>query len=111
MEFITSEELASSNDQNILVVDIRDEDTYKMGHVKDSFQVDVYGDIKMGNRDVVKERLSSLPKDKTIITVCNVGMTAQKATAILEDMGYKSKVLEGGMMKWAETQPVEIDYF
>ena len=110
MEFITSEELASSNDQNIFVVDIRDEDTYKMGHVKDSFQVDVYGDIKMGHKDVAKERLSSLPKDKTIITVCNVGMTAQKATAILEEMGYKSKVLEGGMMKWAETQEVETDF-
>ena len=109
MEFITADEVAESG-ENLLLLDIRDLETFKHGHIKNSLQADVYGNIKMGNMGIVKERLSSLPKDKTIITVCNVGMTAQKATAILEEMGYKSKVLEGGMMKWAETQEVETDF-
>ena len=111
MEFIASKELANSKDKNILILDIRDLNTYKRGHIKNSLQIDVYAELKMGNKEVAKQRLSSLPKDKTIVTVCNVGMTAQKASAALEQMGYKTKVLEGGMMEWSESHPVEKDDF
>ena len=48
----------------------------------------------------MKKKLNQLPKDKKIITVCNAGVTSQNASMLLESMGYKSLVLEKGMMGW-----------
>ncbi|HLC50270.1 MAG TPA: rhodanese-like domain-containing protein [Candidatus Nanoarchaeia archaeon] len=106
MKFITSEELASSKN-DFLLLDIRDADTYSDGHIENSLQIDVYMDLKFGNTKNAKEKFSHLPKNKTIITICNAGITAQKASSLLEEMGYKTKVLEGGMMAWSENHAVK----
>ena len=106
MEFITCEEL-NLKDKSLLVVDIRDSASYSHGHIIGAVQADSYGNLKIGNFDAARKTLSHLPKDKIIITVCNMGMTAQKASKLLEEMGYKTKVLEGGMMEWIEKFDVE----
>ncbi|MEK6943574.1 MAG: rhodanese-like domain-containing protein [Nanoarchaeota archaeon] len=110
MKFITSEELANSKDKNLFLLDIRDDDTYSDGHIENSLQIDVYIELKLGNIKKVKEKFSHLPKNKTIITICNAGITAQKASAVLEEMGYKTKVLEGGMMAWGGNNPVKTGF-
>ncbi|HLC62167.1 MAG TPA: rhodanese-like domain-containing protein [Candidatus Nanoarchaeia archaeon] len=100
MESLSAKYLFSSKDPSILVVDIRDEHHFRHGHVKGSINIDVYNDLHEGNFDIVREKLKTLPKNKTIITVCNAGITAQGASAILEEMGYKTAVLEYGMIGW-----------
>jgi len=62
--------------------------------------MDVFQDIWDGNLETVKQKLKELPKDKKIITVCNAGVTAQKASGLLESLGYDTSVLEGGMKGW-----------
>ncbi|MBI2654018.1 MBL fold metallo-hydrolase [Candidatus Woesearchaeota archaeon] len=100
MQTITPKELAKNNDKSILIVDIREQNKFKDWHIKDSINVDIYNEIWNGNFDVVKQKLSQLPKDKTIITVCNAGVTSQNASMLLESMKYKTAVLEKGMMGW-----------
>lgn len=102
MLFITSKELDESRKEGILVLDIRDENKFRAGTVPNSINIDVYSDIHLQNYEKVRQKLSALPKDKEIITVCNAGFTAQPASLILESMGYKTRVLENGMIGWNE---------
>ena len=100
MQTITPKELIKNKDEPILVLDIRHENSFRDWHIKDSINIDVYDDVWNGNFDAVKQKLSQLPKDKKIVTVCNAGVTSQNASMLLESMGYNTLVLEKGMMGW-----------
>jgi len=100
MQQITAKELARNNDKSILILDIRESDKFKDWNIKGSQNIDVYKDIWNGNLDTVKQKLSNLPKDKKIVTVCNAGVTSQKASELLGSLGYNTLVLEKGMMGW-----------
>jgi len=102
MKFITPKELAESGREGIMVLDIRDADKFSKGTVPDSINIDVYSDIHLQNYEKVRQKLSALPKDEEIITLCNAGFTAQPASLILESMGYRTRVLEDGMIGWNE---------
>ena len=97
MKYISAKDLANSKDT--LILDIRDVESFNSWHIPDSENIDVYRDIWEGNLDNVKQKLSQLPKKK-IVTVCNAGVTAQKASDVLESLGYETIVLEKGMMGW-----------
>jgi rhodanese-related sulfurtransferase len=83
-----------------LILDIRDKIAFSHKHVEGSTNIDVYDDIHEGNYEIARQKLSKLPKDRIIMTVCNAGVTAQPASLILESMGYKTKVLKDGMAGW-----------
>ena len=100
MHTITSKELAKNNDKSILILDIREYESFKDWHINGSENIDVYRDIWDGNFENVKKKLSKLSKDKKIVTVCNAGVTSQNASMLLESMGYNTLVLEKGMMGW-----------
>lgn len=106
MKFITPKEFDESRKKStkgsIIVLDIRDADKFIAGTVPDSINIDVYSDIHLQDYEKVRQKLSALPKDKEIITLCNAGFTAQPASLILESMGYKTRVLEKGMIGWNE---------
>lgn len=99
MEFITAAELKQKKGE-FLILDIRDSIAFSQSHVEGSINIDVYDHIHEGNYEIARQKLSRLPKDKIIITVCNAGITAQPASLILGAMGYKTKVLEDGMIGW-----------
>ena len=99
MEFITVEELSKTK-KEYLLVDIRGERRSIPQRIEGSIIVDVYDDIHFGRLEIAKEKLSALPKDRTIVLICNSGSTTQPASAILELMGYKTKILENGMIGW-----------
>ena len=100
MQHITPKELANNKDISILIVDIRESDKFKDWNINGSQNIDVYNDIWEGNIDAVKQKLDGLPKNKKIVTVCNVGVTSEKASVLLESLGYETAVLEKGMMGW-----------
>ena len=109
MQTITSKELVKNTDKSILILDIRAADSFNDWHIQDSKNVDVYNEIWNGKFEDVKQKLSQLPKDSTIVTVCNAGVTSQNASMLLESMGYHTLVLEKGMMGWnALHQPVNV---
>ena len=109
MQSITPKELASNSDKSMLILDIRNKNNFDEWHISGSQNIDVYNDIWQGNFDDVRKKLSKLPKDKKIITVCNAGVTSQNASMLLESMGYSTLVLEKGMMGWNTLhQPVDV---
>jgi len=79
MQQITAKDLANNSDESILILDIRDSDKFNDWNIKGSQNIDVYKDIWEENFDIVKQKLSNLPKDKKIVTVCNAGVTSQKS--------------------------------
>jgi rhodanese-related sulfurtransferase len=54
----------------------------------------------------LEQRLSEIPKDKTVVTICHVGGRAAKAAAILLRNGYRTEGASG-MVAWkAKNYPV-----
>ena len=100
MEFITTKKLLENNDNPILILDVRNKNSFNDWNIRGSINIDVSDDIWDNNFEKVKQMFEGLPKDKKIVTVCNAGITSQHASRILEEMGYKTLVLEHGMMGW-----------
>jgi len=99
MDQILSKELAKNSD-DVVIVDIRDSSQFEDWHIKNSKNIDIYNNLVNGDLEGAKEKLSTLPKDKQIVTVCNIGVSSRQASLLLEELGYKTSVLEKGMMGW-----------
>jgi rhodanese-related sulfurtransferase len=93
--YVTPEELHGKEDKYFLL-DIRDKDAYKEGHIK--------GTKNIFWKDILdKENLNKLPKDKIILLICYVGHTSSQMLMALSLLGYKVKSLKFGIGK----SPVE----
>src|SRR3989338_5198683 len=82
IESLNSKSLAGMRDQSLMVLDIRDRGQFNDWRINDSVNVDVYNDIWSGRFDEVRKKFAALSKDKTIITVCNAGVTSQNASML-----------------------------
>ncbi|MDX1676677.1 rhodanese-like domain-containing protein [Arsukibacterium sp.] len=84
------------NRQDGVVVDIRNEDDFKKGHIT--------GAIPLAASQISEQKLGGLEKQKDapIIVVCQAGMTAQKTAVALAKQGFSNvAVLQGGMGAWS----------
>jgi len=82
------------NQNNAVVLDIRDKADFKSGHLVDA--------VNIPNSQVA-ERLSDLEKHKSdpIIVVCKTGQSASAASKTLKDNGFEQVYrLSGGIMEW-----------
>jgi len=92
--YITPEELnkkieAKKNPFD-LMIDLRDKDSFKKGHIKNA--------INIFWLDILKEKnLESLPKDKKILVYCYVGHTSSQIMTLLKLLGYDVVSLKFGM--------------
>lgn len=100
MKFVTPKELMEKDKESVLILDIRKSNKFEEWSIKNSQNLDIYDEIWQGSFETVKQKLNQLPKDKEIVTVCNAGVTSQKASMMLESLGYKTSVLEKGMAGW-----------
>lgn len=93
--YVTPEELHKKENRYYLL-DIRDKEAYKQGHIK--------GADNIFWKDLLEEKnLKKLPKNRTILLICYVGHTASQMLMALSLLGYKVKALKFGMGK----SPVE----
>lgn len=83
------------NRENGLIVDIRAEKDFKLGHIIDSQHL---APEKLNNNDFAKLEKH---KDDPIIVVCAAGITASKAANQLLKAGFsKVSLLKGGLNAW-----------
>lgn len=85
----------------VFLLDVRDEDSYRTGHVKGA------RNIPLG---AIVGRLANLPKDKKIVTYCGSIVCAMSAKAALElaQKGFSVQHMIGGFKSWQEMGfPVE----
>jgi len=93
-----AERLASDG---IVVLDVRDDDEFAEAHIPGSVHVP-YGHLI--------ERLTELPTDRVIATVCSGGKRSGLAASLLQREGYDSVVHvgHGGVGTWQrDGHPVE----
>lgn len=94
-ELGTHEVTMLMNKQDAVVIDIRSQNEFKKGHILGAKQVPA--------EKVSKGDFSTLEnsKDKPIIVVCAMGMTAKRAAAQMLKAGFSQvSVLKGGMNAW-----------
>jgi rhodanese-related sulfurtransferase len=90
------------NKEDAIILDIRAPNEFKAGHILGSRQLKA-DELKEGNFAKLEKS-----KDKPIIVVCAMGMTAKKTASQMLKAGFeKVTVLKGGMNAWqAASLPV-----
>ncbi|MBI3671777.1 rhodanese-like domain-containing protein [Candidatus Azambacteria bacterium] len=88
--------------KNIIILDVRTEDEYDSGHIKNSILLPL---------NHLKEKATEIIQNKNAIinTICRSGGRSAMARSVLEDMGYTNvRSIAGGILKWQEQGlPVE----
>ena len=84
-------------DQQINVIDIRDEDSYKLSHITDATHMDNSG---------VQTFIEQSDLDIPLIVCCYHGNMSQSAGAYLAEKGFESVFsLDGGFAEWQAKFP------
>lgn len=86
-----NEELSKNPDKYALL-DIRQADAYRLGHLKGAVNVP-YGPSIASNLDKIR----AFAKDKTLVVVCYNGQMAAQADSLLNIAGIKTRSLNHGM--------------
>ena len=97
----TVRKIVDEKNKNYLIVDVRDSESYKTGHVPTAINVPSFE---------LDKRISKLPKNKTLITYCYhvVCFSAPKIALKLAKKGYKVMEMVGGFDEWQKHgHPVE----
>jgi rhodanese-related sulfurtransferase len=79
------------NSARVLVVDVRQPEEYRQGHIANS---------KLLPLGELNKRINELPKNKEIVCVCASGSRSRQATKFLVGAGYNAFDMQGGMFMW-----------
>ena len=78
------------------VIDLRNPESYALGHIVHA------KNIPFDELDAGKDKVAKL-KNKPVVTVCDSGITSNKAVASLRKSGFESVYsLKGGMAAWSQ---------
>lgn len=93
-------ELEEEIKKDALVVDVRTKaECQRMGKIKDAINIPV---------DDMRERLSEIPKNRTIIVSCQSGLRSYIAERMLKNNGYQVKNLDGAFHIYSAMYPEKI---
>ena len=88
-EEITLEEISLKNNDEYLIVDVRDGTSFEYGHIE--------GSVNISAENIDRE---PLPKDKEIYVCCRSGIISFEIAENLRAKGYKAYNLKGGYAEW-----------
>ncbi len=84
------------NKEDAVVVDVRQRDDYRKGHIANSLNV-LASDIKSGNFGELEKY-----KAKPVIVVCGNGISSQESAALLTKAGFEHvTLLKEGVAGWS----------
>jgi rhodanese-related sulfurtransferase len=99
---IDVDRLARARDEGATVVDVREPQEYRAGHVPGAKLV------PMGQ---LPSRLSDLDRNRPVYVVCATGNRSAAMTDLLVHAGYDAYSVAGGTAAWAESgRPVDSGY-
>ena len=88
-----SQAVLMMNHQHAVLVDIRDAAAYQSGHIPQARNLPVAE---------FEKKIASLPKNKPVILVCDMGRAAVSAAVQLRKLGVAEvTILEGGLRAWS----------
>jgi len=87
---------------DVVVIDVRTPDEFSAGHIPNAKNID----IKEATFD---EKISVLDRSDAYIINCQMGGRSARATAMMEELGFKNvKNLVGGITAWGSAGlPIE----
>ncbi len=85
---------AVSQDTTAVVLDVRREDEYASGHLKNAINIDFL------NRDSFEDSIAKLDKNKTYYVYCRSGKRSHDAYLALKKLGLKAYDMKGGILAW-----------
>jgi rhodanese-related sulfurtransferase len=87
-------------DPNAIYVDVRSIPEFVQGHARGAINIPLLhmqGGQMAPNPDFLKVAQSVLPKDKTLLVGCKMGGRSQRASEILDSLGYQKVFnIDGG---------------
>ena len=87
------------NEENALVLDVRDETEFASGHIVGARNLPL---VRLGGSADVADTISK-KKDRPIIVCCATGTRSAAAVAALKKMGFENAVnLAGGLGAWRQ---------
>ena len=92
------------NNNDALVIDVRESDAFKKGHIKDAINLPLSS---------IKEKIGELAaenKDSVVLAYCNSGATSTRACRLLAQAGFTNvHNIAGGIKGWLDAKlPVTI---
>jgi len=82
------------NQRHAVVIDIRPAEQFAAGHIAQARNVPF---------DELEQKAASLPKNKPLVVVCDMGRHAGRAAAKLKSLGHADvAMLEGGLRAWTQ---------
>jgi NADPH-dependent 2,4-dienoyl-CoA reductase/sulfur reductase-like enzyme/rhodanese-related sulfurtransferase len=87
VEVVYWHEVADKVAAGAFLIDVRTPDEVRQGMVDGAHHISV---------DDIRENLDKIPKDKEIISYCQVGLRSYIATRILRQQGFNAKNISGG---------------
>jgi rhodanese-related sulfurtransferase len=95
--------LADSNRQQPLLLDVRESWEYALAHIDGSTHMPM---------NLIPLRLSELPDDQPIVTICHHGVRSYQVGLYLQNAGFEQVLsLKGGVDAWAnEVDPTMAHY-
>jgi phage shock protein E len=102
-EFIDPQVVLEAKKSDVTVIDVRSPEEYAKGHVPGAVNIPI---------DELESRRSELGEQRLLVPYCNMlhpgSSRGEKATALLKNLGFEAKALQGGFVAWqAEGLPVE----
>ena len=77
---------------NHVLIDVRTPNEFKSGHVAKAKNIPL---------NTIGNKMSSIPKDKTVVLICRTGSRSGIAAKQLAGAGYENVInLKGGVMRW-----------
>lgn len=91
----TSQAVRLMNDNDVVVLDVRESKEYSTGHIKDALHIPV---TALGKRVTELEKY----KSREILAYCRSGNRSNQACRTLNKLGFdKVSNLSGGIMSWS----------
>ena len=89
--------LLLENEDNVLIVDLRETETYEKNHINGAISRPIDNFLK----DIFAGTYSSKKTDLKIVLVCDTGQLSKVAAAIMTEDGFTQVYsIKGGMRRW-----------
>src|ERR1700679_201440 len=98
---VSASEATELLDGDAILIDVRQENEWDAGHAPMATLIPLAE---------LPDRLDELPRDRLIICACRSGGRSLRAASFLQEQGFDTVNLTGGMMSWfSEDLPFESD--
>jgi molybdopterin/thiamine biosynthesis adenylyltransferase/rhodanese-related sulfurtransferase len=96
--------------ENLLVLDVRDPHEWEISALDDTLRIpkpqieSAKNDVLAGRKRREETVLAQIPQDQEIAVLCRSGNRSGKIIQILQEVGYKNKLVnvKGGILAWAD---------